>query len=146
MHGPKPVVLLAEDDDNDVFLLRRAFEEAGVPAAVIDVPDGEEVINYLSGRVPYSDRALYPFPSLLILDLKMPRMNGFEVLAWLHEQFDLQALPALVLSSSEFDTDIRRANQLGARDYLVKPQTTDDLVKLVREIDSRWLHEIWMAS
>jgi CheY-like chemotaxis protein len=145
MPTPEPVVLLAEDDDNDVFLLRWAFEEVGVSVAMIDVPDGEEAVHYLSGRVPYADRALFPLPSLLILDLKMPRMNGFEVLEWLHDQFDLRALPALVLSSSGFDTDIQRATQLGARDYLVKPQTPDDLVKLVREIDSRWLHEKSMA-
>jgi len=142
MENSKPgLVLLAEDDENDIFLMRRAFLDAGVQIVVIDVPNGEEAIKYLSGRGPYTDRSSYPLPALLLLDLKMPLLNGFELLSWLQRQVNLRTLPAVVLSSSGLDFDIQRAFQLGARDYLVKPQTHDGLVKLVREINSRWLQE-----
>jgi CheY-like chemotaxis protein len=147
MENSKPgLVLLAEDDENDVFLMRRAFHEAGLELAMIDVPNGEEAIKYLSGRGPYTDRDSYPLPALLLLDLKMPLLNGFELLAWLQRQLDLRTLPAVVLSSSGFDFDIQRALQLGARDYMVKPQTHNGLVKLVRQINSRWLHESIMLA
>jgi len=136
------MVLVAEDDSNDVFLLRHAFEEAGVHCPMIAVEDGQEAINYLSGQPPYCDRGRYPMPRLLLLDLKMPAINGFELLAWLQTRPELKDLPAIVLSSSNQETDISRARELGARDYLVKPSVLNDLVRLVEQLQARWLNRL----
>lgn len=142
MENSKPaLVMVAEDDENDVFFLRRAVRQAGLSISLITVQNGEEAINYLSGRIPYSDRDRHPLPVLLLLDLKMPLLNGFDVLTWLQGQLELRTMPTIVLSSSELEVDMQRACQLGARDYLVKPQAPEDLVRMVRDIDARWLHQ-----
>src|SRR5690242_14029566 len=101
-------VLLAEDDENDVLLLRHAFRRAGLQYPILDVPNGEEAIHYLSGCVPYGDRDHYPLPTLLLLDLKMPLLNGFDVLSWLKARPEYRDLPAVVLSSSGLDPDRQR--------------------------------------
>jgi CheY-like chemotaxis protein len=134
-----PPVLVAEDDENDVFILRIAFEQAGVARSLVAVKDGQEAVDYLCGTPPYTDRFAYPLPALLILDLKMPRMSGFDVLAWLASRPDFKNLPAVVFSSSACDQDISRARQLGARDYFVKPHLIADWVKVVDTIDKLWL-------
>jgi CheY-like chemotaxis protein len=132
-------ILLAEDDENDTFFLRRALVQSGVRNALIAVQDGQEAVDYLSGKGPYADRAAHPLPGLLLLDLKMPKMGGFEVLAWLSSQPDLKELPVVVLSSSGQDSDIHRARELGADDYQVKPPDFVCLVDIVRNLHSRWL-------
>ena len=129
-----PLVLIAEDDPNDVFLLRRAFQQAEVSSRIIDVPNGLEAIRYLS-----ADNCECSIPDLLLLDLKMPLLNGFDVLLWLQNKPQLSEMPAVVLSSSFFDLDMKRARELGARDYQVKPHSSSELLNLVREISSRWL-------
>jgi CheY-like chemotaxis protein len=133
------VVLIADDDSNDVFFLRRAFQKAGLTNAVLDVPDGEGAINYLSGVEDYADRKQFPMPSLLLLDLKMPKVSGFEVLEWLSQRKDLEKLTVIVLSSSGLQSDIQRARSLGADDYRVKPADIDDMITMVKEIADRWL-------
>jgi CheY-like chemotaxis protein len=135
-HG---TILLAEDDENDILLFRRAFAKASVPNPVIVVKDGEGAIEYLSGAGVYSDRNRYPFPSLLITDLKMPRLTGFDVLAWLRNQAKPLDLKTIVLTSSVDEADKRRAFDLGARAYLVKPVGHDGLVELALQIKDRWL-------
>ena len=142
----RAAVLLAEDDENDVLLLRHAFRRAGLQYPIIDVPNGEEVINYLSGCVPFEDRDHHPLPALLLLDLKMPLVNGFDVLSWLQARPEYHDLPAVVLSSSGLDPDRRRAHDLGARDYLVKPLTSDDMVRLVQQLSLRWLAGVKLSS
>src|SRR3954454_14177655 len=116
-----PVVLIADDDSNDVFFLRRAFQKAGFTHPVLHVPDGERAIHYLSGDENYSDRARFPLPALMFLDLKMPKVSGFEVLEWINSQKDLPDLKIVVLSSSGLQSDIQKARTLGAHDYRVKP-------------------------
>jgi CheY-like chemotaxis protein len=96
-------------------------------------------VDYLSGIPPYGDRELNPLPALLLLDLKMPRMNGFEVLSWLATQPNLGHLPVVVLTSSSDESDIQEARRLGARDYLIKPHTTVELVELLQNLQQRWL-------
>src|SRR5260221_8463173 len=123
-HAP---VLVAEDDPNDVFLLRRAFQKAGVDQRLVDVHNGQEAIDYLSGEGPFADRNEHPFPSLMCLDLKMPMLDGFGVLAWLNKQALEEKLPVVVLTSSNQERDIEQARQLGANDYRVKPQQFDEL-------------------
>lgn len=101
--------------------------------------DGQEAIDYLSGQSHCADRAKFPLPDLLVLDLKMPRMSGFDVLRWLASRPDLSHIPAVVLSSSSYEEDLHEARGLGAAEYYVKPSSTSELVKLVKVIANRWL-------
>src|SRR6478735_1103428 len=131
MTPPLRPVLAAEDEESDAYILRLAFEESKVPNRLIVVNDGEEVVKYLSGAAPYSDRAAYPPPALITLDLKMARMSGFNVLEWLREHPEFAAIPAVVISSSSDDADISRARSLGARDYISKPHRLDDFIAII---------------
>ena len=142
----KATILWAEDDDNDVFFFQRALSKTGLNHQLIRVSDGAKAVDYLSGKPPFTDRHQYPIPHLVLLDLKMPRMGGFDVLAWLKAQPELRAIPALVLSSSNQESDQRRALELGASDYLVKPSQGEALVELVRTIDEKWLRSASVES
>lgn len=133
------IILVAEDEESDAWLLEHAFARAGLHHRLVVLHDGQEAVAYLGGAGPYTDRKLHPLPSLMLLDLKMPRMNGFDVLAWMRKHPDLQALPVVVLSSSSLESDVAQARQMGARDYVVKPHEFSRLVELVRDINQRWL-------
>lgn len=132
-------ILVAEDDDNDFFFLERAFKQASILNPLHRVRDGEEAISYLGGEGPFGDRVKYPLPYLMLLDLKMPRKNGFEVMAWLREQPGLKRLPLVVLTSSREDPDINRAYELGANTYLVKPVNFEGLVEMIKALKLYWL-------
>jgi CheY-like chemotaxis protein len=132
-------VLIAEDDPSDVFLLRRAFTLAQIPATLHFVRDGQEAIDYLEGDAAYRDRAEYPLPDLMLLDLKMPKLNGFDVLLWLRRQPGLKRLLVTVLTSSDQPNDINRAYDLGANSYLLKPHNSSELSELVAQVKSYWL-------
>lgn len=132
-------ILLVEDDSNDVLLIRRAFRKSDVVNPIQVVGDGEEAIAYLSGRGPYADRERYPLPVLLLLDLKLPRKSGFEVLEWLRQQPGLKRLPVAVLTSSDETPDINRAYDLGANSYLVKPVRFEGLLRMVQTLNLYWL-------
>src|SRR5438093_7191297 len=115
-------ILLAEDDPNEVLLLQRALVKASLTTDSLKVvSDGEDAMAYLSVQGIYADRGRYPLPALLLLDLKMPRKSGFEVLSWLRKQPQLRYLAAVVLSSSNNHHDVRLAYELGANSYLMKP-------------------------
>src|SRR6266404_4421712 len=131
-HAP---VLVAEDDPNDVFLLRRAFQKAGVANPIVVFHNGQEAIDYLSCEAPPAAGQ----PALFFLDLKMPLMDGFDVLAWLRARPASKSMPVIVLTSSNQEKDIEQAKQLGADDYRVKPQQFEDLIQIVQEISDRWL-------
>jgi CheY-like chemotaxis protein len=131
-------ILLAEDDDNDVFFMERAFRQAQVISPVYRVKDGEEAVSYLNGEGAYADREKSPLPSLLLLDLKMPRKNGFDVLAWVRGQPGLKRLPIVVVTSSREILDVNRAYDLGANSYLVKPVKFDGLVDMVKTLNTFW--------
>ncbi len=140
MMDARPVVLIADDDANDTFFLRRAFEKAGLSPELFEVPDGEKAINYLSGTDEFADRAKFPFPSLLLLDLKMPKISGFEVLQWLSGQpAPVRKLNIVVLSSSGLQSDMQKARALGAQDYRVKPGDIDELISIVKDVADQWL-------
>jgi len=132
-------ILLGEDDPNDVLLIQRAFRKSDVVNPIQVVGDGEEAIAYLSGRGPYADRKRYPLPVLLLLDLKLPRKSGFEVLEWLRQQPGLKRLPVAVLTSSAETPDINRAYDLGANSYLVKPVRFEGLLRMVQTLNLYWL-------
>lgn len=132
-------VLVAEDDRNDLYLLRRAFKKADLPVEIFHVPDGEATIDYLRGTPPFDDRVLHPLPKLLLLDLKLPKLNGLDVLAWLATRPELSCLPAVVLTSSVLQRDAQMATELGAREFLSKPNDGNELIRLVRRLYDRWL-------
>jgi CheY-like chemotaxis protein len=132
-------ILLAEDDENDVMLMRRAFTKSRIANPLQTVSNGEEAIAYLKGDGNFLDRAKFPLPCLLLLDLKMPKKNGFEVLEWLQQQAPLKRLLTIVLTSSRESRDINMAYDLGANSYLVKPADFQKLMDLLRSLENYWL-------
>jgi CheY-like chemotaxis protein len=135
------VILVADDDENDVFFLRRAFAKSGLLHTIIHVSDGQKAIEYLLGEGIYADRKANPFPDLLLLDLKMPMTDGFDVLATLRSLPGLD-LPVVVFSTSALLVDIQMAKKPGALDYVAKPVDQDEMVKVVLTIHERWLSGI----
>ena len=136
--GAEPV-LLVEDSAADIALVQRAFRRGGVAAELHIVRDGDAAVRYLAGADGYADRARHPMPRLVLLDLKLPRRSGLEVLAWLREQPGLGRLPVVILTSSRESVDVGRAYDLGVNGYLLKPVAFDDLTRLARALDLYWL-------
>jgi CheY-like chemotaxis protein len=132
-------ILMAEDDENDVFFIERAFKQAQIANPLNRVRDGEEAIAYLKGESAYADRDKFPLPHLVLLDLKMPRKNGFEVIEWVRQQPGLRRLPLVVLTSSKEGPDVNRAYELGANTYLVKPVKFEGLVEMMKTLNLYWL-------
>jgi CheY-like chemotaxis protein len=133
------VILVAEDREDDIYLILRAFERAQVLNPIHVVRDGEEAITYLKGEGKFANRAEYPLPELLLLDLKMPRADGFEVLRWVRAQPELKALRVIVLTSSEDIRDVNRAYELGANSFLVKPGEFERFVDLSHALSGYWI-------
>ena len=132
-------ILLVEDDEADILLLRRAFRNAHIVNPLIEVRDGQAAIQYLSGEGDYADRARYPIPFLTLLDLRLPKLSGFEVIAWMRDQPELANLIVVVLTASDHVPDVTKARDLGANSYLVKPGNFEELVQMVKRIKGRWL-------
>lgn len=119
-HNAK-LILLVEDDENDVFFFRRALRKAELEFPLQLVTDGEQALQYLNGDGKYRDRATHPLPDIIFLDLKLPYLSGMEVLEFIQKQPALHKIEVIVLTSSPEERDRKRAFQLGAKDYLVKP-------------------------
>jgi CheY-like chemotaxis protein len=134
-------VLVVDDDENDLLLLGQAFEEAGIGNPIRILRDGSEAIDYLKGKDPYSDRKKNPLPCLMLLDLKMPARDGFDVLAWQRTQKRLH-FPIIVFSSSNLERDIQKAIHLGATAYSVKPSSFNYLVTMAKELRARYLQPV----
>lgn len=132
-------ILVAEDEKDDVLLLERAFRKAKIANPFVTVQNGEEAVAYLSGRGRFADRGKYPLPILLLLDLKMPRLNGFELISWVRQESSVRGLPLIVLTSSKQNPDITRAYELGASTYLVKPVQFSGLVEMLGHLHNFWL-------
>lgn len=132
-------VLLVEDSKSDVLLVKRAFKKAKVLNPLQIVSDGDDAVAYLEGRERFGDRELYPIPTLMLLDLKLPRRSGFEVLEWTRAHSILRALPVVVLTSSQETKDIDRAYKAGASTYLVKPVALEPFVQMVDRLNQYWL-------
>ena len=137
------VILLVEDRDDDVLLIRRAFERAKILNPLHVASNGEEAVAYLKGEGKYSNRDEYPLPDLVLLDLKMPGLNGFDVLQWIRRQPGFASLRVVVLTSSDQMRDVNEAYHLGANSYLVKPTEIEDFVALTRAISGYWL---WISK
>lgn len=133
------VFLLVEDNDNDALLLRRAFVKARVLNPLHVARSGEEAIAYLSGTGKYATRSEYPLPSLVLLDLKMPGLDGFDVLRWIRQEPELRALRVVVLTSSDELRDINLAYQLGANSFLVKPADFERFVEISQALNGYWM-------
>jgi CheY-like chemotaxis protein len=125
-------ILVAEDDPCDVWLLKRAFTLACIKAPAIFVQDGQEVMDYLAGVPPYDDRTANPLPGLMVLDLLMPRVSGFEVLEWMQRDARYRHIPAIAFSGLQRPTDVRRAYTLGARFFLLKASAVEQWATLLR--------------
>jgi CheY-like chemotaxis protein len=134
-----PVILLVEDDQDDAFLAERALTKTGVPSRVIHLHDGEEAIKYLNSEAPYDRRNAYPVPDIILLDLKMPKATGLDVLTWLQKRPDLASIPVIVLTGSILPGDRAEATKLGAVGYEVKPVDFSSLMSMVQSIGNRWL-------
>ncbi len=133
------LILYAEDEEDDVFLMRRAFKDAAIVHRFETVSDGNQAIEYLSATGAFSDRIKWPLPTLILLDLKMPGLSGHEVLKWIRTHTATCTIPVIVLTSSHQESDIHRAYLLGANGYLVKPGTPDELLTMVQGIKNYWL-------
>jgi len=133
-----PIVLIVDDSEYDALLMRTVFERSGFVQPLRFARDGEEAIAYLRGDGVYFDRKQFPLPTVMLLDLNMPRKNGFEVLAWIQQQPALKRLRVYVLSASSRAEDIQRSYDLGAGSYLVKPGNLDGLMHLAKTLIT-WL-------
>ena len=133
-------ILLVEDNNADAALIERAFQKAKIANPIRRLGDGDAAVDYLSGKPPYEDRIFNRMPVLALLDVKLPRRSGFEVLSWLRSQQNgLQRLPVVILTSSGQASDINRAYDLGANSYLVKPGNPSLLLEIIQHLDSYWL-------
>lgn len=132
-------ILLVEDNSDDAELIAYAFRKVGITNPLFRLADGDAAVEYLGGTGKYADRLHYPLPALILLDLKLPKRSGFEVLAFVRGQKATRHTTVVVLSSSNQQADIERAYDLGANSYLIKPVNRDKLIELVRSLDAYWL-------
>ncbi|SRR6266481_4963554 len=132
-------VLVVEDSPNDVLLLQRAFSKGGPEVPLHFVRDGREALDYLNGVDRFADRNLYPLPTLLVLDLKLPGIDGFDIIKWVRKESKLRDLRIVVLSSSNEPSDISRAHELGANAYHVKPNDPNALIGMVEGLKTYWV-------
>ena len=135
---PEAPILQVEDDENDVLLLQYAFECAGLERAVHAVSDGQEAIDYLAGEGTFADRSRHPIPCMVLLDIKLPRRSGLEVLQWMRAREDLRGIIVIMFSASSYHDEISQAYRSGANSFLIKPAGADELTKLVQVIKAYW--------
>ena len=133
------VILLVEDREDDIFLVKKAFEKGWIDNPMQVVRDGVEAIHYLAGEGPYSNRAEYPLPDLILLDLKLPKVDGFDVVRWIRRQPGFSTIPVVVLTSSDAIRDVNRAYALGANSFLVKPLDFENFIELAKMLKAYWL-------
>jgi CheY-like chemotaxis protein len=132
-------LLLVEDNEDDVFLMKRALKGANVINPLFVAEDGQEALDYLAGAGKFADRDSYPLPAVVFLDLKLPFISGHDVLTWIRRQKDLDSLVVIVLTSSNEASDLSRCYALGANSYVVKPPTPEQLEDLAKAFKWYWL-------
>ncbi len=133
-------ILQVEDDGNDVFFLAHAFRNAGIADLLQVARDGQQAIDYVRGTGAFADRTKHPFPCLILLDLKLPRKDGFEVLKWIRNQEQSKLVTVVVLTSSSRQEEIDRCYSLGANSFVVKPSQLEERLALAKHIQAYWLH------
>lgn len=138
MKDPAITVLLVEDNADDALLMQRAFKSQGLERPPHICADAVEAIDYLKGEGKFADRLTFPFPHLIITDLKMPRGDGFELLAWLRQHVEAMVIPTIVWSSSDDPRDVKRAYMLGANSYMRKPSDFQEFKNMVADMFRFW--------
>ena len=134
-------ILLVEDSEDNVFLVKHAMRKAGVTMPLEVVTSGEQAIEYLSGINGYADWHRFPLPSIVLLDLKMPGMSGFDVLKWVRQQPGLKALRVAMLTSSDMPSEIKMAHDLGANIFITKPVDLERLIQIMKTLNEHWLKQ-----
>ena len=132
-------ILIVDDDENDIFFVKRAFTEINVHCTFQMLKNGQEVVDYLEGHGEYANREKYPLPMMILMDLKMPSMDGFQVLGWLRTRPGIKVIPTIVFSSSDLPSDITRAYELGANSFMTKSVTYDGLLLKLQTLSQYWL-------
>jgi CheY-like chemotaxis protein len=132
-------ILLVEDNEDDVFLMKRAMKSAGIVNPLFVAEDGQQAVDYLSGAGEYADRSAHPVPAIVFLDLKLPLKGGLDVLGWIRRQGELESLVVVVLTSSSEPSDLKEAYRLGANSYVVKPPTAAQLLEMAKAFKWYWL-------
>jgi CheY-like chemotaxis protein len=132
-------ILLVEDNDDDVFLITRAFKTVGLVTPMVRATDGQDAIDYLSGKGHYADRVKFPMPALVLLDIKMPFISGLEVLRWIRGQPPFAPLPVVMFTTSSQECDVRSAYGSGANAFLVKPARLEECTSIASVIKQFWI-------
>jgi CheY-like chemotaxis protein len=135
----QPVVLLVDDEPDDALFVRKGLLVVRPDARLVVVGDGVHAVNYLEGKQPYSERLLFPFPNLILLDLRLPMMSGLQVLKWIRQRAEFASMPVVVLTASLDKRDRTACEHLGANDYVLKPLGLENMRTAIREITNRWL-------
>ena len=138
----RTVLVMADDDPADCLLTEKALRKADITCPLYVVHDGAELLDYLRREGDYTDPAAAPRPSLILLDLNMPKVNGTEVLERLREEPELRSIPVVVLTTSDEERDIAASYALGANAYLVKPSAFDDMVSVAQIVKAHWLEAV----
>lgn len=139
-------ILMADDDEDDRLLTRDALKESMVVNEFHSVEDGMELMRYLRKEAKYSDGKLYPMPSLILLDLNMPRMDGREALALIKADPGLRSIPVIILTTSKAEEDMLRGYELGAASYITKPVTFEKLVELMKSLGRYWIEFVELPN
>ncbi len=146
MENIRPTLLVVEDNEDDIFFIDRIFRQIGARCDLRFARDGIEAVEYLSGKGQFRDRLKNPLPTLILMDLKMPRMNGFEVLEWMHEQPEIKLIPTIVVTSSTLQEDVTRAYRLGANAVMNKPVDKDSLTQMLKTFHIYWTDYVEMPE
>jgi CheY-like chemotaxis protein len=139
MPQPEKAILLVDDSEDDVLMFKRAYKEVGISKTLRVAYTGDEAIAYLAGEGKFSNREDYPFPDLVLLDLKMPGKTGFDVLRWMRSEPTTKDLRVIVMTGSEDTAAVNRAYKMGATSFIVKSATPEELVRQLREVKNHWL-------
>jgi CheY-like chemotaxis protein len=146
MTKDRPTLLIVEDNEDDIFFVERIFRQIGARCELRFARDGIEAIDYLSGKGAFHDRTKYPMPTIILMDLKMPRRNGFEVLEWMHNQPEIRLIPTIVVTSSTLQEDVTKAYRLGANAVMNKPVDKDSLLQMLKSFHIYWTDFVEMPE
>lgn len=146
MENDRPTLLVVEDSEDDIFFIERIFRQLGARCELRFARDGVEAVEYLSGKGRFKDRGKFPVPTMILMDLKMPRMNGFEVLEWMQKQPEIKLIPTIVVTSSTLQEDVTRAYRLGANAVMNKPVDKDSLLQMLKTFHVYWTDYVEMPE